>query len=118
MATFAKVFNSTSSMLKYRNAKCPAAMEATIARFLGRGWRRWSDITKCRFTGHRVTLGIDNTYSVRRVTICEDGSVSYEGRDMKTTYIQNENVELLKRIMSTGVDIKKAKEILAAMKRI
>lgn len=118
MATFAQVFNSKSSILKYRTTKCPEAMQFSILRFLNKGWRRWSDITKCRFSGYCVTLGIDNTYSVRRVTIREDGSVSYEGRDLKITYIQSENVYLLKCIMSTGVDIKKAKEILTAMKRI
>lgn len=117
MANFAKVFNTECMLLKYKTAKCPDAMAETIKKYLMRGWVRWSDISKCRLTGFRVTMGIRNTYSIVRVTILEDGSVSYEGKRSNSSFIQNSNSNLLKRIKSTGIDTEKAKEILEALNK-
>lgn len=112
MATFAQVLNSTSNHLKYRTVKCPEAMEKAIAPFIARGWSMWSELTKCKFSGFKITLGLNNTYSVVKVTISDNGHIEYEGKFPKNSYVHSENSELIKRIMRTGVDVKQAKAIL------
>lgn len=117
MATFSQVLNSKSNSLKYRTVKCPDAMAEAIKPFIKKGWRTWRDISKSRYSGFKVTLGICNTYSVRLVTISESGEVTYQGREQRTSYIHNENIELLSRLTNHGIDIKKAKEIIADLSK-